>query len=169
MERKLSLLYIFPSQLLYLPLPIYTLPSHCCPNVYCYFYCRIEQVEQVEELLKGGKGCLINPPHLLLYTTINPNPPHLALGAAPRPCSSLFLRGRLGSTPSSPTSHQPLKWSDHLYGLVGLGNSDGALSIFQRTTLAHYIGDRGKTSASYFEFIQQQRNKRTDITSMWSE
>ena len=113
---------------------------------------------------------MINPPHLLLYTTINPNPPHLALGAAPRPCSSLFLRGRLGSTPSSPTSHQPLKWSGHPNGLVGLGNSDEALSIFKRTTLlAHYIDDRGKTSASYFEFIQQQRNKRTDITSMWSE
>ena len=113
---------------------------------------------------------MINPPHLLLYTTINPNPPHLALGAALRPCSSLFLRGRLGSTPSSPTSHQPLKWSGYPNGLVGLGNSDGGLSIFKRTTLlAHYIDDRGKTSASYFEFIQQQRNKRTDITSMWSE
>ena len=49
MERKLSLLYIFPS-------PFYTLSSHCCPTVYCYFYCRSEQVEQVEELLKGRKG-----------------------------------------------------------------------------------------------------------------
>ena len=75
----------------------------------------------------GGKGCLINPPHLLLYTTINPNPPHLALGAALRPCSSLFLRGRLGSTPSSPPSHHPLKWSGHPNGLFGPGNSDGAL------------------------------------------